>query len=173
MTESKSEFNWYVLKTKSAHEKKISLLLSTDGYTVYLPLVESIRQWSDRKKKIISPLIPSVVFVNCAKTTLDQLYAYTGIVGVLKYLKEPAIVKDVEIENLKIIEKEFNGEEIQVSSEVFEKGQRVSVKKGPFKGLIAESVKVNDKHRLLVKIELLNAEYIVNIPRSFVSALNN
>jgi len=159
---------WFVLKTKTSNEKKTTKQLSEDGHTVFLPIIETVRQWSDRKKKVSSPLIPSVVFVNCHKKELNRFYEYTGVVSILKYLNEPAIVKEFEIQNLIILEKEFNGIETHVSNEKFEIGKLVQVVQGPFKNLIGESIKHNGKHRLMVKLDMLNAEYIVNIPRSFV-----
>jgi transcriptional antiterminator NusG len=167
------ECYWFVLKTKVSNEKKIYKMLLDDKYEVFLPMIETIRQWSDRKKKVSVPLIPSTVFVNCQKKELNRFYNYTGVVSILKYLNEPAIVKEFEIQNLIILEKEFNGIEIQVSTEKFEIGQQVQVVQGPFKNLIGESIKHNGKHRLMVKVEMLNAEYIVNIPRSFVRAYKN
>lgn len=163
---------WYVLKVKPLCEKKVYQKLLDDGFTVYLPLIETIRQWSDRKKKVKTPLISSIVFIKCIKNELAKFYQYNNIVGVLKLSLEPAVVKDFEIENLRIIEKEFNGDNMEVSNEAIEIDQRVEVIKGPFKGLIAVSVKINGKNRILVKIELLNAEYILNIPRSFIRVLN-
>lgn len=169
----KTEKYWFVLKTKSANEKKTTKQLSEDGYTVFLPMIEKVRQWSDRKKKISVPLIPCVVFVKCEQKELNRFYNYTGVINILKYLNEPAIVREFEIQNLIILEKEFNGIAIEVSHEKFEIGQLVRVIQGPFKDLIGESIKHNGKHRMMVKVEMLNAEYIVNIPRSFVRAAKN
>ena len=49
---------WYVIKTLSRAEKKTAERMTAEGYKVYLPLQTTIKQWSDRKKKIEIPLIP-------------------------------------------------------------------------------------------------------------------
>ncbi len=167
------EFYWFVLKTKVSNEKKVYQKLLNDQHEVFLPLIETIRQWSDRKKKISVPLIPSVLFVKCQKKELNRFYDYSGVVSILKYLNEPAIVREFEIQNLIILEKEFNGVEVQTSDDKFEIGQLVKVIQGPLVGLMGESVKHNGKHRMMVKLEMLNMEFIVNIPRSFVRVVGN
>ncbi|WP_415376962.1 transcription termination/antitermination NusG family protein [Patiriisocius sp. Uisw_017] len=72
-------------------------------YESFLPLITEMRQWSDRNKKVKTPLIKSYVFVKVKKKELAPIYAIPGVVAVLKHLGEPAIVTDVEINNLKII----------------------------------------------------------------------
>ena len=55
---------WYVLYTKPRQEKKVADGLIAIGIAAYCPLVTTIKQWSDRKKKVEVPLINSYVFVN-------------------------------------------------------------------------------------------------------------
>jgi transcription antitermination factor NusG len=165
--------NWYVIKTKPFYEKKAYANLDKKGFNVFLPLMETMRQWSDRKKKIQVPLIPSVVFINCSQNELRHIYGEIGISSVLKYLKKPAVVKDYEIENLRILVEQFEGQVISTKQESILSGQLVEVIEGPFIGLVAESIVVNGKHRIKVKISVLNTEYIVNIPCSYVRALTS
>ena len=159
--------NWYAIHTKPRAEKKVFERLVLNGFNTYLPLVTSIREWSDRKKKVITPLISSYVFVNTTKETLFDTLQIQGTAGVLRYLGKPAIIRDYEIENLKIL---MNGVE-QVSkleNTTFEKGERVEVVKGPFIGLVAESVYIQGKHRIIVAIEAMGSILEVNIPLSFI-----
>lgn len=163
---------WFVLKTKPFHEKKVYANLVKKECNVFLPLVQTIRQWSDRKKKMQVPLIPSVVFIKCTLKDLHLLYGEIGIVCVLHYLKKPAIVKEYEIDNLKILVNEFVGEDIVFEAESILPGQLVEVINGPFKGMIAESILSNGKHRIKVKIAALNTQCAINIPSSYVRAIN-
>lgn len=165
--------NWYVIKTKPFSEKKVFANLDKKGLHVYVPMIETMRQWSDRKKKIQVPLIPSVVFIKCSQNELQLLYGETGISCILKYLKKPAVVKDHEIENLKILVDQFDDQVISTKHESILAGQLVEVTEGPFMGMVAESIVVNGKHRIKVKISVLNAEYIVNIPCSYVRVLTS
>ena len=165
--EREETFNWFVIKTNSRAEKRVFESIERIGLNVYLPLVESIRQWSDRKKKVQIPLIPSTLFVKCQVTDLQKLYAIQGFSSILHFLKKPAIVRDYEIENLKILLKESTELET-LGSDILIAGDKVEVIRGPFQGLIATSLEVNRKQTLIVEIESLDQRFIVHVPKSFV-----
>jgi hypothetical protein len=56
------ELKWYVMYTRSRAEKKVADMLAEEGVEVYLPMVEELRQWSDRKKKGAEGAIQRVCF---------------------------------------------------------------------------------------------------------------
>jgi transcriptional antiterminator RfaH len=159
---------WYVLKTKSLAEKKVADRLEGIGLESFLPLKTSWRQWSDRKKKVMSPLIPSTVFIRCNESKLKDTFSIQGTNGLLYYLGKPAIVKDFEIDNLKIILKELEGLDVEKTENSIQIGEDVVVTRGPFKGLIASSISLNGKHRIQVNIESIGTNVLLNIPKSFV-----
>jgi transcriptional antiterminator RfaH len=159
--------NWYAIYTKPRAEKKVFERLALSGFNVYLPLVTSIRVWSDRKKKIVTPLISSYVFVNTNYDELFNALAIQGTSGILRYLGKPAIIRDHEIENLKIL---MNDSEqfTLLENNSFEKGEEVEVIKGPFTGLVGQSVSIQGKHRIIVEIEAMGSKLAVNVPLGFV-----
>jgi len=163
--------NWYVIKSLSRSEKKTTLRLSKLGVVCFLPLIKTLKQWSDRKKKIEEPLIPGIIFVFCEENELINLYNVQGVHSILKYLNKPAIVKDVEIENLKIL---TNQSLESINKENFIQivhGDIVEVIKGPFIGLIGSCVKEQRHYKLLIKIDSLSTSFSINISRSFVRLL--
>ena len=161
---------WFVVKTNSRAEKRVAERIDKIGIKVYLPLIESIKQWSDRKKKIQTPLIPSTLFVNCHPSELARLFDIQGFHSILHYLKKPAIVRNYEIENLKILLKESDALE-PFDNVSLMPGEKVEVIRGPFQGLIATSLEVNRTHKLIVEIESLEQSFVVHIPKSFVRKL--
>src|SRR3546814_17900290 len=54
---------WYALYTKPRNEKKLTSLLQAKGMTAWCPMQETLKQWSDRRKKVKAPLISSYIFV--------------------------------------------------------------------------------------------------------------
>lgn len=159
--------NWYALITKSRAEKKVFERLVLNGIEAYLPLVTTIKVWSDRKKKVITPLISGFVFVKTAKDNLIPAQQIKGTAGILKFLGKPAIIQEHEIENLKILMND--SEQVTfLEDSVYEKGETVIVTKGAFKGLIAQLVRIQGKHRIIVEIESLGSKFSVNIPLSFI-----
>ena len=159
--------NWYAIYTKPRAEKKVFERLVLSGFNAYLPLVTSIREWSDRKKKIATPLISSYVFVNTKHDELFNALTIKGTSGILRYLGKPAIIRDHEIENLKIL---MNDSEqfTRLENDTFEKGEEVEVIKGPFTGLIGQSLSIQGKHRIIIEIEALGSRMAVNVPLGFV-----
>ena len=55
--------SWFVLYTKPKQELRVVDELSKIGINSYCPTVKMIKQYSDRKKKIEKPLIPSYIMV--------------------------------------------------------------------------------------------------------------
>ena len=141
-----------------------------NDYESFLPLVTTVRQWSDRKKKVQSPLIPGYLFVKTDKKKLKNILPIYGIKNVLKYLGKPAVIKDYEIENLKILLEDSSKFNI-IQYNNLKKGDSVIVEKGVFSGLVAECIKFNGKHRLIVRIEALANIIEVNIPLSYIKKM--
>ena len=164
---SEKETNWYAIYTRPRSEKKVHNLLVENGYNSYLPLMTTIRQWSDRKKKVQLPLISSYVFVKTKENELKNILPINGVVRVLKHLGKPAIIKDYEIENLRILLEDTDNITF-IRNTHLKKGDSVIVEKGVFKGLIAECSELNGKHRVIVRIEALGDLIEVNIPLSHI-----
>jgi transcription antitermination factor NusG len=76
---------WFVLCTKPRNELKVTERLSNLGVKVYTPTKIEVRQWSDRKKKITVPLLPSMVLVQVLEKEVDRVFE---IHGVLRFLFE-------------------------------------------------------------------------------------
>ena len=168
---NQADKNWFVIQTKAFAEKKVYANLLKKEMTLFLPLVKTVRQWSDRKKTIQAPLIPNVVFIYCCEEDLKMLFFEPFIFGVLKYLKKPAVVKEHEIHNLSILINGSSDEEIVFLNEIVKPGDLVEVTKGPFAGLQGESIEFNGKHRIRVRIDAISTQCLVSIPISFIRSL--
>ena len=166
-----STTHWYAIYTKPRSEKKVYERFVEKGYHTYLPLLTSIKQWSDRKKKVSLPLISGFVFVNIEKERLFETLRVQGSVSVLKYLGKPAIIRNYEIENLRIL---MNDTEqlCDVEVPVFEKGEEVEVVAGNFKGLKGKSVHIQGKHRVVVEVEAIGSRLVVNVPVGYIKKVN-
>ena len=164
--------NWYAIFTKPRFEKKVCQRMLDNDIEAFLPLVKTIRQWSDRKKSVEVPLISSYVFVNLPEKDLYKTLPIQGTVNVLKHLGKPAKIRDVEIENLRILT--GAGENHEISSCVnVSCGDDVEVINGPFLGLIATCIKDGKNHRVVVKIDSLGSCFNVNIPLSFIRKIES
>lgn len=101
--DSENKLQWYVIRTKSRQEKKVAQLLSDIGFTIYIPLQTTIRQWSDRKKKVQTPYIPGYLFVQTQKSTLQAIYNIPLKISLLSEFGKNVVIRDQDIEQLKRI----------------------------------------------------------------------
>lgn len=140
---------WFAIYTRPKNEKKVTNSLAKMGIEVYCPMVTQMKQWSDRKKKVESPLISSYVFVNLEEKERNTVFEVHGIVRYLYWLGKPAIIQDHEIALLK-----DNLKGILTSVEVkgIQPGDSLTISKGPFRGKegIVSQVEKN-KIRLVLK----------------------
>jgi transcription antitermination factor NusG len=105
---------WYVVYCKPNTEKKTAEKLEQCGVKVYCPLKTEVRQWSDRKKKIKVPVLPSMLLVKFKDKDRPKVFQVTTVVRYLYWLNKPATVREEEVKELK---KALSGEYSQVSIE--------------------------------------------------------
>ena len=140
---------WFAIYTRPKNEKKVAEQLFKLGIDVYCPMVSQIKQWSDRKKKVESPLISSYVFVNLEEKERNKVFEVPGIVRYLYWLGKPAIIQDNEIASLK---ESLKGILTSVEVEGIQPGDSLTITNGPFQGKegIVSQVEKN-KIRLVLK----------------------
>ena len=158
----KQEKRWYALYTRSRWEKKIHEALVNKGIESYLPMQKTLRQWSDRKKWVDEPLLRSYVFVRIYQKDYPESLKTTGVVTFVKTAGKMSPVQDEEIRILKIIS--GSGENVEVTTENFEKGDPVEVISGKMRGLYGTLVQYRGKHQVMVRIEAIDQNLMINIP---------
>lgn len=102
-TDSPPILNWFVLYTKPRAEKKLAQQLMDDGIETYCPTKTEIKQWSDRKKKVETPVLPSMVLVHIEKNKRNMVFNRTHAVRYLFWQGKPAIVTQEEVDSLKSV----------------------------------------------------------------------
>lgn len=144
--------NWLAVYTKPRSEKKVTERLSDKGFEVYCPLIKTVRQWSDRKKKVQLPMFPGYIFVCVSEIERSQILQDYGVLNFVFWLGKPAIVRDSEIVAIREIAE--HGNEVHINSETFKIGQWVKIPDGPFKGMSGKIDKL-DKRKIMVLVEQL------------------
>ena len=93
--------NWYVIYTKPRGEKKAEEQLLSLGINAYCPTRSEIRLWSDRKKRIQVPVLPSMVLVNIDDKDINRVFESPEVVRYMFWLGQRAIVRQSEVDILK------------------------------------------------------------------------
>ena len=88
---------WFVLCTKPRNELKVTERLTRIGVEVYTPTKIEVRQWSDRKKKVLVPLLPSMVLVQLLEKEVEVVFNVPGAVRFLFEHGKRASVSDEEV----------------------------------------------------------------------------
>ena len=88
---------WFVLCTKPRNELKVLNRLLSLGVDAYTPSRTELRQWSDRKKKVIVPLLPSMVLVRLDEKKVHKVFEIPGVVRYLFEYGKRAEVSDEEV----------------------------------------------------------------------------
>jgi transcription antitermination factor NusG len=161
---------WYALHTHSRAEKQVHERLQKQGYESFLPLITTIKQWSDRKKKVVSPLVSSYVFLKGTPKDLLAVVKIQGVVAVLKHLGKPAIVQEVEINNLKILAENSEGTK-NINPRSLANYAPVEVITGPFKGLKGVYIASSGKQKVIVQVDVLNSFTEVTLPLEHIKEI--
>ena len=107
--------NWYVLHTKPRNEKKAEKQLKSIGINAYCPTYSKISKWSDRKKKIDVPLLPSMLLVNINDNDTNRVFESPLVIRYMFWLGKRARVRQSEVD---ILKKNLNGKYNLINTEL-------------------------------------------------------
>ena len=160
------EEKWYALYTRPRAEKLVYQRLIEAGIETFLPLQRTYRMWSDRKKLVEKPLLSSYVFVKTNNKSFPKVYKTNGVVKFISFEGQPVSIPQNQIDNLRLL---VNSDApIEVSSEKFATGDNVEVINGSLIGLTGELIKIGSKNRVIVRIDRLDQNLILKIPKVFL-----
>ncbi|MGZ3900159.1 MAG: UpxY family transcription antiterminator [Bacteroidia bacterium] len=160
--------NWKALYVASRSEKKVVERLTDMGIEAYLPLKKEKKQWSDRIKTVISPLINGYVFVNMNDQQRELVFKAQGVIQYVRYNGGDAIIRDEEINILKSIEqKGYYAEASGIKK--LNQGDRTLIQHGPFKGMTGTVERLNEKDIYTLLLESIGYSLRVNLPSEVLS----
>lgn len=151
MTENK---NWYAVYTKSRAEKKLFQLLSGKNIDSFLPLKKELRQRSDRKKWIETPLLSSYLFVHISHQEYFDVLNTPGAVKYVSFEGKAVPIPDEQIATLKRFTQN-EPEDLQVYYGHLDPGEYVEVVSGPLRGIKGEVLEMRGKYRILLRFDTL------------------
>jgi len=158
------EPKWFPFYTKSRFEKKALINLEKAGYEAYLPLKKTMRNWSDRKKMVEIPLFSSYIFVRVPQYKLHDIMQINGIVRYITFNRQPAIVRDSEIEMIKLVLSDKT--EVEVVDGFLKEGVEVSIISGVLKGYKGRVVDMSGNKKVILEIESINKTMLVTVDKS-------
>ena len=155
---------WYALYVRSRYEKKVYAQLLKKNVESYLPLVEEVRQWSDRKKKTREPLFKGYLFVKIALKEKLMVVQTDGVVKIVGSANTPSAIPDEQINWIRTVlehptlARNVRKEEYPVV------GVKVEIVAGPLRGLRGVVSQVRGNNRLIIEVQTIARAFSVEVP---------
>ena len=157
---------WYVLHTRSRHEKSLAEDLSARGIRHFLPLVTKVRRWGKRKATVEEPLFPGYLFLRGSQEdafTADRTRWVAQIIPV-------ADQQRLEWE-LRNIARALDEKTPLDPYPYLKKGIRVEVTSGPLRGLQGLIESRTNVDKLILAIDMLGQGVTVELAGASVEPL--
>ncbi|WP_029275551.1 UpxY family transcription antiterminator [Pedobacter borealis] len=162
-------YRWYPVYTRSRVEKKANEELNRKGIQTYLPLKKAVKQWSDRKKIVEEPLIKSYLFAYISAREYAEVLMTNGVARFIYFSNQVASIPDQQIHDLKLLL--ATDADLELIDYDIKPGESVLIKAGPFKGIIAELVSLQNKQRIILRLQNMGYSININTSIAFVEPL--
>ena len=147
-----SSITWQVLKTRPRAEKKAAQQLTLLGVQVYCPIITRASQWSDRKKLIDHPALPSMILIQTQSLSQEQIFSCSLIKGFLTHKGKRALVSEQE----RVLMQDFLAGRYALEGSSLSIGDQITVPVLQSQGQISRMVGDN------IWVRLLNSALEVN-----------
>ncbi len=152
---------WYVACTRSRHERVAQEQLCRHSIESYLPLYESVRQWHDRKKRLLLPAFPGYLFVRIAFAERVRVLSIPGITRFVSFGSGAASLPDEELERLRTALSIRKSE----PHPYLASGVRVRIVAGPLRGLCGV-VQRGQGLRMIISVDCVCRSVAVELQES-------
>ena len=158
---------WYVVYTRTRHEKCVAEHCTQRGITAFLPLYNVQRRWKQRRAEVLLPLFPSYVFVRITLQDRLHILGLPGIVSLVTFNNVPAVVPESQIECLQRAIALGRAEPCVY----LHSGTRIRVTSGPLVGLEGIVVEMRNKVQVIVSFEWMARSVAISLDAEDVEAL--
>jgi transcriptional antiterminator NusG len=153
---------WLAVQTWPRYEKKVAIELERKQVEVFLPLVSSNHQWSDRRRVVQLPLFPGYVFVRAPETFASRICVLrtNGVINFVGARNVGTAIPESEIESVRILLS--RGIEFQDHS-FLNVGQRVRICGSSLDGVQGILVAKNNDLSLVVSVQIIHRSLSIRV----------
>ncbi|MBZ5599009.1 MAG: UpxY family transcription antiterminator [Acidobacteriia bacterium] len=152
---------WYAILTRYRFERKVIAQLARKEVQTFLPLLDEVHRWSDRRQTLQIPLFPGYAFV-CLELSSPARLDVLRTEGVLRFVTfggDPTAVPGKQIEDLK----KLLSHKVPCSLHAFlTLGRRVRIRGGCLDGLEG-ILEQNEEKSLVISIESIQRSVAIKI----------
>jgi len=158
---------WRILYVRARFEKKIEKQLLDMGIKTFLPLREVLRQWTDRRKKVVVPLFPSYIFVHVNER---QRIKTLDVFGTVKYVQFSGKLAEVRPDIIESIRIAVDGPaRLNVVSTQLKPGASVKVMYGPLAGMRGNLVEYRGSKKVAIILESIQQALVVEVSSAYIA----
>ena len=143
---------WFALCTRARHEKAVRNRLCKKGYEEFLPTFMCTSQWSDRTKKIETPLFPGYCFARFESCELFDVLQVPGVCYAVGSGGQPESIPENEIEALRKLM--MSAVSYSPHHSVAE-GMLVQIARGPLVGIQGRLMRQDGGHYVIIGVNLI------------------
>ena len=151
---------WYVVRTRSRHEKTVRDQLVRREVETFLPIADRWSRWKDRRKKVAFPLFPGYCFARFALVDRLRVLNVVGVADLVGICGRPEPVPEAEIEAIQ----RRASTTLQYDPHPFlAEGMDVEVVRGPLTGVRGKLLRKDRVTRLVLSVTLIRQAAVVGI----------
>jgi transcriptional antiterminator RfaH len=160
---------WLAVNTHPHREHIAIENLSRQDFETYCPLIQRQVRHARRTRHVMRPLFPGYVFVriNPDLQRWRPILSTFGVRSLVRCGDRLSFIEDGFVAGLRA--RELDGIIIK-PAEPYQLGQQVRMRSGPFDGLVATIIEMDEKDRLVVLMDLLNQSVKVRVAATDICA---
>ena len=160
---------WFLGYTKSREENRAKRNLENQGFEIFLPMI-SFENRLQSKSISLETMFPRYFFIkiNTQRDRWSLIKSTRGVSHLVIFGQKPAEVPSLVIEYLKSRTDENGIFRHKITSQGFQKGDKLIIEKGIFKDREATFLLKTSKERVKILLRFLNQQITAEIPASNV-----
>ena len=160
---------WIVINTHPHREHTALENLGRQAFEAYCPMIRRQRSHARRVETVLRPLFPNYLFVKANRELARwrPILSTFGVRTIVRAGNELSFIDDGFISSLKA--REVNGAIVRPASP-YRLGQQVQMTGGPFDGIVATIIEMDEKERLVVLLQLMNRPVRVKVKSEDIRA---
>lgn len=152
---------WYVLFVRSNQEKRVAQHLTDRSIQHFLPALDSVRQWRDRKVILSRPLFAGYVFVRLPLVERLKVLVVPSVVNLVGTASAPSVVSDEEIQWIRCAVE--HGKAEPHTYQTLKIGLWVVIKAGAMAGMEGILIRMQNNTRVLIALNSISRAFTVEV----------
>ena len=156
---------WFLVYTKAREEERAKINLQNQGFETFLPMI-AFEKKSQPKSYSLKPLFPRYLFtaIKLESDNWTQIKSTRGVSHVVVFGNKVATVPNAVLLFLRTKVDDKDVIKQKVTRKIFQKGDKLVIKKGLLKGKEATFLSKTGKERVRILLKLMNELVIAEVP---------